>query len=284
MKAYLIYESNAAAKNKGLIDIFIKEGKDIGVEIDLLFSEKLSYGIRNNILFASYENIPLMMPDFIICRIINPLLSRHFELMGIPVFNNSVVADICNNKLKTHQYLSRTGIRMTDTFFITKKERLKYNSEGLTYPSVVKSACGHGGESVFLVNNSLELYEAINMIDDDIAIQRPVTELGKDMRVYVVGKNIVAAVLRESHSDFRSNYSLGGKATLKELSTDEINIVNNIIEVFDFGMVGIDFIFDNGKMLFNEIEDVVGSRMLYAKSDMNIAKTYLKHIIKTLKQ
>ena len=44
-------------------------------------------------------------------------------------------------------------------------------------------------------------------------------------------------------------------------------------------MVGIDFIFDeHGHFLFNEIEDVVGSRTLSALSEINIVREYLKFI------
>ena len=44
-------------------------------------------------------------------------------------------------------------------------------------------------------------------------------------------------------------------------------------------MVGIDFIFDEeGRFLFNEIEDVVGSRTLSALSEINIVWEYLNFI------
>ena len=75
---------------------------------------------------------------------------------------------------------------------------------------------------------------------------------------------IIASILRVSNSDFRSNYSLGGTAKIYNLSHEERSIVYKIIELFDFGLVGIDFYF-MGKMVFNEIEDVVGARMLYSK-------------------
>jgi gamma-F420-2:alpha-L-glutamate ligase len=48
---------------------------------------------------------------------------------------------------------------------------------------------------------------------------------------------------------------------------------------FDFGLVGIDFIFaEDGSLMLNEIEDVVGSRTLSALSDMNIVREYLTFI------
>ena len=50
--------------------------------------------------------------------------------------------------------------------------------------------------------------------------------------------------------------------------------------VYDTRYVGIDFILDdNNKFIFNEIEDVVGSRMLYQVSDIDIVDLYLNKII-----
>jgi len=54
-----------------------------------------------------------------------------------------------------------------------------------------------------------------------------------------------------------------------------------MIDLFEFDMVGIDFILDdNGNLVFNEIEDVVGARMLYQCSDIDIVKEYLSYISK----
>ena len=52
-------------------------------------------------------------------------------------------------------------------------------------------------------------------------IQRPASELGKDVRVYAIGNRIVQAMLRVSETDFRSNFCLGGQAELYELGAEE---------------------------------------------------------------
>ena len=44
---------------------------------------------------------------------------------------------------------------------------------------------------------------------------------------------------------------------------------------FDFA--GIDLIFHEGRPVLNEIEDVVGSRMLYAHTDLDIQELFLDH-------
>ena len=48
-------------------------------------------------------------------------------------------------------------------------------------------------------------------------------------------------------------------------------------------MAGIDFILTkNNELIFNELEEMVGSRMLYANTDYNIVKDYVEWIYRTL--
>lgn len=57
--------------------------------------------------------------------------------------------------------------------------------------------------------------------------------------------------------------------------------IHDIMEVFDFGLVGIDFIFHRGSLVFNEIEDAVGTRMLYT-GGLDIVPDYLDFILSRL--
>lgn len=51
--------------------------------------------------------------------------------------------------------------------------------------------------------------------------QKPASDLGRDLRVWLIGGKIIAAVLRKSDTDFRSNYCLGGSAQVYTLSESE---------------------------------------------------------------
>ena len=106
------------------------------------------------------------------------------------------------------------------------------------------------------------------------------SEPGKDVRVYVVGNRIVKAMLRTNENDFKSNYSLGGKVAEYELNPEEEALVNKVIGGLNIGLAGIDFVFHQGMLYFNEIEDVVGARMLYANTDIDIVAEYVSYLVK----
>lgn len=283
MLAWMLYFKEGAIYNKRYIEFYMEEGRKLGITVKLMLVEELEFGVKEGEWFLTHKGAVLPYPDFVICRAIYPLLSKHLEAMGIRVFNNAILSEICNDKAKTYQYLAKTGIRMVDTSFC-KNSFLKAAMDHIPLPTVIKAVDGHGGRQVFLLDKNSEEEEKIRIlrgIGSSDAVLQPLTgHKHQDLRVYVIGKEIIAAVLRTAKDGFRSNFSLGGEVRLYELSEGERKLVHRIISQFEIGMVGIDFIIgDEGELIFNEIEDVVGSRMLYQCSEINLVENYLSYIL-----
>lgn len=295
MTGWLIYGEKDAIKNKGYIELYEQEGKAMGISIELILREYLEIGVKNNSCFLRYKGEECKKPDFAIVRTIYPLLSRQLECLSIPVFNSSEVSRICNDKALTYQAVAALGIPIVDTTFVENALVLqKYQS--ITEPAVIKTVEGHGGSQVFLALPKVsaeeeDLYQELRKVEtgeeellngissSDCVMQPLITGRHQDLRVYVIGEDIVTAILRTSREGFRANYSLGGNVEVYELSGKERNVVEKIIKHFSFGMVGIDFLIgEGGELIFNEIEDVVGARMLYQCTDINLVRRYLEFI------
>ena len=220
--------------------------------------------------------------DFVINRTRDTLVATHFEKMGCRVFNNSEVTELCNHKGKTHQLVNSVNIPSVKTLL----GNVHYFTPSMLpfdYPVILKAVSGHGGSEVFKINNEDELTRTLHALrTEDFVLQELCTNPGIDVRVFTLGKKILAAVKRTSASSFKSNYSLGGSATAYSLTPEEEAIVNKILSLADFDFVGIDFIFNKeGQFLFNEIEDVVGTRTLYLNYDFNVVVLFLQYIAAT---
>ena len=116
-----------------------------------------------------------------------------------------------------------------------------------------------------------------NTKKNELIVQKLVDK-GKDKRTYIVNNQIIVSMLRTSNVDFRSNFSLGGKAEMSNLTKEEKVLIDKVLKTFNFDFAGIDIIYKNGKPYINEIEDVVGSRMVYKYTDIDIVKKYLDYI------
>ena len=278
MIAWLVYEKNNTKRNHRFIAHWIKLGKQLGIKFKLILIEQLRYGVRNNNLFLQVNGVD-SKPDFAVMRLNAPLLSEFLEKIGIPIFNNAHVARICNDKRLTHMELNGI-VPMMDTAFVD----ISSEKSPFPYPVVVKASNSCGGRKVFLCNNETAYISSLKECYPDTAVVQPLSDtIGKDVRVYILGNKILKSMMRYStDGDFRSNIGQGGNAMPYKIDSETENNVMKILSRFNFDFVGVDFIFHNGRLLFNEIEDAVGTRMLYSHTDIDPVKCYLDHIIKSL--
>ncbi len=277
MRGFILYDKAGLKRNFKFSEMMGEYAHKCGITLKTVLREELLPAMEGSELVIYKENEKISPPDFIINRCIDPFFAIFLESMGIPLFNSAEICRVCNDKRLTHIYFSGRGIPMADSFFINK-----FNTQRPeTYPYILKTPDGHGGEEVFFISSKADEHSHSYT---DLLCQKPAATKGRDLRVYVMNKKILAAVLRSSDKDFRSNFSLGGRAELYTLSKEERELVNKVISALPSGAlyVGIDFIFDGEKMLLNEIEDIVGSRMLYEKTDIPVHELLVDSIINKL--
>lgn len=280
---WLIYKEADAEANSSFIEWFKKEAQRQQLSLKLVLREEIRMGITDYKSVVYHKGEKAKLPDVAIVRTMDPLLSSHLEVSGIPVFNTSHVSRICNNKILTHQHAAKLSLPVVNMVFSKREQLLQHPP--FAYPFIIKETGGRGGRGVYYIENKKDLMRCLEILSSDLLVQECNVQLGKDVRVFVVGKEIVGAVLRENPDDFRANFKLGGTASFYHLQHEERVLAEKIIQSFDFGMVGIDFLIDlNGNLIFNEIEDVVGSRTLSAVSDINILQKYVYHITTELKK
>lgn len=196
--------------------------------------------------------------DFVINRTNDYKIAAYFEQKGIRVFNPSQLSRLANDKQLCYEFMADNGI-----------EIMPINYTGV--PVVKKKIDGHGGTEVEMLTKTEEFQQGY-------VYQQPCDTLGKDLRVWAIGGKIVTAILRESKTDFRSNFCLGGSATPYTLNGSEEQLVKKIITLVKSDYIGIDFIFHNGRLVFNELEDTVGARMVYDQTDIDILSLYCDYI------
>jgi len=311
-KGLLIYNQVDYEKNKWFAHELINKAAQFDLELSLVLRENLVLTIENGSFLASAVLEPsltmaapsvaepsltadlstlmegeiakskVLSPlnvEFVINRTRDTIIGVHFEKMGCRVFNTSEVTEICNHKGKTHQLINSAGIPSVKTLL----GNVHYFSPSMlpfAYPVILKAVSGHGGSEIYKISNEAELEAHLKSLrTEDFILQELCSNPGIDIRVFTLGTEILAAVKRQSTESFKSNYSLGGLAIAYTLTPEEKSLVKRILSLLDFDLVGIDFILDQeGRFLFNEIEDVVGTRTLYLNYDLDVVSLYLNYI------
>lgn len=304
MKGYLVYREEEAARNREFIRMFYEEGKHCGISFEY-------------IPYKGYQKKGL--PDFVLNRTRDALVSRWYEGEGVMVLHSSCITEIGNHKMKTLQYLqenlSDRVLRekwRPDSILLTK-ERVSewmgaaavrdrrgfyeahdfWEKDGVC---ILKSVDGHGGSEVaelFCPYGGTgkkgqeaweKLYHALLLFQGkECILQEKIESDSRDVRVYILGGELYQAVARQGKKDFRSNFSLGGSASCYKLSGQELGYVKQFLRAFKkeiLGLAGLDFIIrKDGKLIFNELEEMVGTRMLYQVTDCNVVRDYVRWLL-----
>lgn len=277
-KGYLLYDPIDVNKNQWFINHTIENAAQKGISLELKLTEdSLDYNI-----------------DLIINRSRNHLLASFAESHNIRVFNSSFVTKTANDKDLTYREMAKYSIPFLPYIAVDISNLSKSNytkiltyASSFGYPFISKPAEGHGGNHVCLINDENDFIKELTALSTayesrrqykKLLLQKCSDTIGKDLRVYLLNGSIVCAILRQGENDFRANFSLGGKSNVHTLSKEEKGLVEKIASFYSSDFIGIDFIYNDNKPIFNEIEDAVGCRMVYANTNIDIVDLYLNHI------
>lgn len=262
MRGYLVYEKADATVNAGFIRMLQEEAAKQHMELVLVYADE----------FTSHKNVV----NFVWNRSRNTAVARHYEQQGIRTFNNSRTNEIANNKDLATNFVSQLGVQTVPTYQdATSIER---------YPVVLKTVDGHGGQEVVLCRNAVELARQLVQFEGRETIVQPFIESNaQDVRVWMLGQEVLGAVLRTGANDFKSNYTLGGSISKFALPQELLQAVASITEALNSDYIGIDFIKSiDGKFYFNEIEDPVGARSYYDLFGGDLAQKLITYIKKQI--
>lgn len=264
IKGLILYAPEDVEKNKRFIDICTDKMKEAGIKLQLVV-------LKNK----NQEELPDVEGNVSFCinRSRNYLLAQKLEKMGVTVFNNSLVTEIGNDKWKTYQYAKKAGIPVLETWDRDESER---------YPIVIKSKRGHGGSEVFLVNNRKEKEKIQDMLGDECIFQYRADTGGRDIRTYIIGREIIVSMCRSAKDGFKSNFSLGGEAAQYTLNNEEKKMVKKVANDLSSDYIGVDIMYDGDRLVLNEIEDAVGARMVYENTDIDIVGMYVDYVIASI--
>ena len=264
MKGSIYYSAAEAERNYGFIDDLKIHASDMGIALTLLVDQEE----------------PDEDSGFILFRDRNPLLSKKWESAGFRMMNRSEVNRIANDKLRTFELAALLGIPTIPTRKALSVVDIP------SFPVVLKTIDGHGGNEVFLCHTVNEAEEFFAQFSGRQLIVQPYIDSGAtDVRVFMLGEDVLGAVKRIGNDSFKSNYTLGGSVEKYVLSPWQENEVIKIAKALKSDYIGIDFLLlPDGRWVLNEIEDPVGARSLYVTHDFSVAKRLIEYVHKQLKK
>ncbi len=173
---------------------------------------------------------------------------RQFEMMGTFSAGQSDGITQARDKLRSMQLLSRAGVGLPTTTFAHSTRHTKGLIDRVGGPPVVvKLLEGTQGVGVVLAETrkaAESVIGAFRQLDANILVQEYIKEAGgEDLRAIVVGKKVVAAMVRRAApGDFRSNLHQGGTAEGIELTTEERRTAIRAAATMGLSVAGVDML------------------------------------------
>ena len=146
------------------------------------------------------------------------------------------------------------------------------------YPCIMKSVSGHGGQEVFLIDNESQRQDILSKHPNFEFIYQEYLENSGDVRLYILNKSVITSIKRENKNDYRNNFSLGGNVSVYEPSKEMEAAALKIADLLNADFIGVDFLLTKEGFKIIEIEDPVGSRMVYQTTDIDIISKYIEYI------
>ncbi|CCQ52757.1 Ribosomal protein S6 glutaminyl transferase [Crocosphaera watsonii WH 8502] len=211
---------------------------------------------------------------------------RQFEMMGVFSVNQSQAISRSRDKLRCLQILARHGIGLPVTGFAHDTEDIDGLIETVGgAPLVIKLLEGTQGIGVVLAETyqaAKSVIKAFRGLNANILVQEYIKEAkGADIRCFVVGDKVVAAMKRQgAEGEFRSNLHRGGKAEGIKLTPEERSTEVRSANAMGLKVAGVDLLRSNHGLVIMEVNSSPGLEGIEKATGVDVADKIIEFIEK----
>ncbi len=202
---------------------------------------------------------------------------RQFEMMGVYPLNESVAIGRSRDKLRALQLLARKGIGLPVTGFAHSPD----DTQDLVHiaggtPLVIKLLQGTHGKGVVLAETDAaasSVIDAFRGLEAHFLCQEFIKEAGgSDIRAFVVGGRVVAAMKRQGkEGEFRSNLHRGGTASVVRITPEERSTAIRAARTLGLNVAGVDMLRSNHGPVVMEVNSSPGLEGIERATGKDIA-------------
>ncbi|TBR36929.1 MULTISPECIES: 30S ribosomal protein S6--L-glutamate ligase [Dyella] len=286
MKIAILSRNSRLYSTQRLVDVARERGHVVRVLDPLRCYVRIAPGD----VAIRYKGKPLKDIDAVIPRIgvtstfYGTAVLRQLEMMGVYTPNPSDAVLRARDKLRALQILAAQGLDMPVTVFGDNPDDTADVLAMLGEPPhVIKLNEGSQGTGVVLAEKrsaSQSVIEAFRGLYANFLVQEFIGEAnGSDLRCFVVGGKVVAAMQRDaSPGEFRANLHRGGSAAAATLSTEEKQIAVRAAKALGLGIAGVDLLRSNRGPLILEVNASPGLEGIEAATGVDVSAYIIRHL------
>ena len=211
---------------------------------------------------------------------------RLLESYGLRCVNPLRAIETCSDKLATTIALERAGVPTPGVRVALNARSGLEAVEHIGYPAVLKPVVGSWGRLVSRVNDRdaaeaiLEHRETLGSVSQRVVYaQEHIDKPGRDLRVFVVGGEPVAAIARTSEH-WVTNTARGADATNAELSDELRDLSARAADAVGADVAAVDlFECPRRGLLVNELNHSLEFRNSVVATGVDIPALFAQHVL-----
>lgn len=268
----------------------IEAGRARGHQTAVLNTLKFSISVEQENPDLLYRGKPLAHHDAVIPRVgasitfFGTAVVRQLEQMGVFCGNSATGIANARDKLRSLQILSRHDIGIPGTAFTRDRNDILpaiHRVGGA--PVIIKVLEGTQGVGVILAETfkiAEAIVETLHGARQNVLIQKFVAESkGRDIRAFVVGDRVVAAMRRVAQgAEFRSNVHRGGKAEAVSLDTEFERTAVQAAQIMGLRIAGVDMLEAKDGPQIMEVNSSPGLDGIEKASGVDVAGSIIDYV------
>lgn len=247
---------------------------------------RLVVGSRDD---ALYQGKSLRKLDVLIPRIgrsmteFGKMLLKQLELMDLRSTLTSDALNTARNKFLAIQALRDAGVPVPRSILLGSRPNSVETAQLVPYPAVLKILSGTQGVGVLRVKDldeTASIVDTLKFLGEVVLLQEFIPNPGIDVRAFVVGDRIVAAMKRIApHNEWRANIHLGAKGVPVNLSARSKKVAIRASKAVGLEISGVDMVFRGDKPYVLEVNASPGFRGLLDATGINAADAIVEYAV-----
>jgi len=232
---------------------------------------------------------PSGLPDVVLNRSVSHTRALYAAIgyahYGVPTVNRPEVIELAGDKVRSSLRLAEKGIPTPRTVVALSPEAALKAVEEIGYPAVLKPAIGSWGRLMAKVNDA---ESAEQIVEHKTALGSPVQSIfyvqefvpkpDRDLRVFVVGDTVVAAMYRRS-ADWRTNAARGATAEPAPVGGELGELALRAAEAVGGGVLAVDLMEGRDGLVVHEVNPTPEFKTLAAATGADIAGAIVDYAV-----
>lgn len=251
-----------------------------GISVNRLDDTEVTFGLER----------PAGLPDVVINRSVSHTRSvyatRCLAHYGVPTVNAPDVVELAGDKILTSLRLAERGVPTPRTVVALSPEAALRAVEQIGYPAVLKPAVGSWGRLMAKVDTPEQAEQLIehksalgSPIHSIFYVQEFVPKPDRDLRAFVVGESVVAAMYRRS-TDWRTNAARGATAEPAVVSGELGELALRAAAAVGGGVLAVDLMEAKEGLVVHEVNPTPEFKTLSAATGADVAGAIVDHAVR----